>query len=134
MNLGINDILLAWFHGYLSNRTQSVVIKGEKSDAQYIDAGVPQGSALGPLLFQIYLNDIINNIASVVMLFADDTSMSLALRDPVLRGELLNADLEKKTTNDWVKTWKVKFNEDKTELLNTARDQTSYSNFKVYPS
>ena len=120
-SVGITGTLLHWFQYYLSNRTQCVVVKGEQSDKSIIDAGVPQGSVLGPLLFLIYINDIVKNITSVIKLFADDTSMSLALKDPVLRRDILNSDLEK--INNWAKQWKVKFNENKTELLNLTRDK-----------
>ena len=74
---------------------QATVIKGEKSDFKSVLAGVPQGSVLGLLLFLIYMNDIIvNNIESVIKLFADDTSFSLALNNPDSRAEILNHDLE----------------------------------------
>ena len=65
----------------------------------------------GPLLFLIYINDIVNNIESVIKLFADDTSLSLALNNPDSRAEILNHDLEQ--INEWTKIWKVSFNEDK---------------------
>lgn len=117
---GIRGKLLDWFKDYLSNRTQAVVIENEKSNYKRIPAGVPQGSVLGPLLFLIYINDIVEGIESNIKLFADDTSMSLALNNPDIRAEILNSDLEK--INSWAKRWKVKFNEQKTELLNFIRD------------
>ena len=74
---------------------QATVIKREKSDFKSVSAGVPQGSVLGPLLFLININDIVNNTESVIKLFADDTSLSLALNNPDSRTEILNHDLEK---------------------------------------
>ena len=100
---------------------QATVIKGEKSDFKSVSAGVPQGSVLGPLLFLIYINDIVNNIQSVIKLFADDTSLSLALNNPDSRAEILNHDLEK--INEWAEKWKVRFNEEKTKQLNFTRGQ-----------
>ena len=100
---------------------QATVIKGEKSDFKSVSAGVPQGSVLGPLLFLIYINDIVNNIQSVIKLFADDTSLSLALNNPDSRAEILSHDLEK--NNEWAKKWKVIFNEEKSEQLNFTRGQ-----------
>ena len=50
---GINGKLLDLFESYLSNRKQRVVINGSESDSGIVDAGVPQGTALGPLLILI---------------------------------------------------------------------------------
>jgi len=74
-SIGIRGNLLKWFHSYQTNRTQAFVIKGEKSVEKKILSGVPQGSVLGPLLFLIFINDIVRSIKSVIKLFADDTSM-----------------------------------------------------------
>ena len=63
------------FISYLSNRKQCVVIDGIKSDLVDIQAGVPQGSRLGPLLFLIYVNDIVIGLESEILLFADDCSL-----------------------------------------------------------
>ena len=90
---------------------QATVIKGEKSNFKSVSAGIPQGSVLGPLLFLIYFNDIVNNTESVIKLFADDTSLSLALNNPDSQAEILNDDLE--TINKWAKKWKVRFNKEK---------------------
>ena len=113
--IGIRGNLLDWFKNYLSGRSQAVVVKGETSNYLPVRAGVPQGSVLGPLLFIIYINDLPLNIQSIIKLFADDTSTYMSLEDVHQRTDILNSDLAKVT--DWAKTWKVKFNPLKTELM-----------------
>ena len=112
---GIRGQLLNWFCDYLHNRVQAVVLKGHTSTYLPLSAGVPQGSVLGPLLFLVYINDIVNDIESIIKLFADDTSMYLSLENCHVRTLTLNSDLKKIST--WAKLWKVKFNQSKTELM-----------------
>ena len=95
-------------HSYLTNRKQVVVVEGQKSDFADIKAGVPQGSRLGPLLFIIYMNDIINDIESDILIFADDTSLFATGSDPAETVAQLNRDLEK--NSNWATQLKVKFN------------------------
>ena len=52
--IGISGVLLSWFTDYLNNRTQCVVISGQVSNTTVLKSGVPQGSILGPLIFNLY--------------------------------------------------------------------------------
>ena len=72
---GISGNLLSWFASYLDNRRQRVVLPGANSRWNSIHAGVPQGSVPGPLLFLLFINDIVNDIGSSIRLFADDNSL-----------------------------------------------------------
>jgi len=61
---------------YFIDRKQFVKIDNEKSDFMSCDLGVPQGSVLGPLLFLVYINDIVKFLSDfTVKLFADDTTL-----------------------------------------------------------
>jgi hypothetical protein len=112
---GINNELLTWIENYLSNRKQSVFVGPECSEVLNISSGVPQGSALGPLLFLIYVNDIAENLLSVTRLFADDSSLSVSSNDLNYIESTLYSDLEK--MNEWSKQWLIKFNPNKTEVM-----------------
>ena len=64
-----------------------------------VHAGVPQGSILGPLLFLININDLLDNLTSNAKLFADDTSLFSVVHDVSTSAKNLNDDLKK--VNDW---------------------------------
>ena len=106
--IGIEGNFLETIGSYLASRKQVVVVDGVRSEPLEIKAGVPQGSRLGPLLFIIYMNDIIQDIESDILILADDTSLFATGSDPAETVVQLNKDLEKITT--WAKKWKVTFN------------------------
>ena len=62
---GIRGVAYQWIRSYLSNRTQYVSYEGHKSELLPIQCGVPQGSILGPLLLQYYVNDMCNEATEV---------------------------------------------------------------------
>ena len=78
---GISEDLLNILTDFLSNRKQRVVLNGQVSTWTSVNAGVPQRSILGPLLFLIYINDLSDNLSSNVKLFADDTSLFSVIHD-----------------------------------------------------
>ena len=110
---GISGNLFNLLENYLTNRYQRVVLNGISSDWKILEAGVPQGSVLGPLLFLIYINDLTDNISSEMRLFADDSSLFTRVEGVNHTQEKLVKDLE--TVSTWAYQWKMLFNPDITK-------------------
>ena len=94
--IGISGTFIDLFTSHLINRKQCVNIEGVKSTLADVKAGVPQGSRLGPLIFIIFINDIVENLESEILVFADDTTLLASGKDPTETSEILNRDLKKK--------------------------------------
>lgn len=108
-NYGVRGIALNWYKSYLTNRKQCVEIDGNTSTLKSITCGVPQGSILGPLLFLIYINDIVHvSPLMKFILFADDTN--LLLHDKNLPNLILKANTEIQKISDWLKVNKLSLN------------------------
>ena len=105
---GIDGDLLNWISDYLDDRKQRVVIRSFMSSFKRVDAGVPQGSVLGPLLFLIFVNDISYSLLSLTSLFADDSSLFCSAASiPDIEG-IINHDL--RILVAWANQWFIKFN------------------------
>ena len=95
---------------FLKDRTQRVTLNGQVSLSAGVNAGVPQGSILGPLLLLIYINDLADDLSSNAKLFADDKSLFSVIRDVETFANELNNDLYQ--INKWAFQWKMYFNLD----------------------
>jgi len=91
--IGFPYNLLIWLSDYLTNRTQNVVFKSAISRPVLVTSGVPQGSHLGPLLFNLFINDLPSVILhSNILMYADDVKLCLSFKD-CFYSDLLQADL-----------------------------------------
>ena len=111
-NNGITGSLNKWFSDYLTDRKQCVVINGHSSEYGTIEAGVPQGSVLGPLLFLIFIDDIKEGLESKISLFADDSLFYMVSNLHNTNKDVLDRDLIRIDT--WSKQWLVTFSIQKT--------------------
>ena len=93
--IGINQFILKWVQSYLTERKQYVAIEGSSSNILQVLSGVPQGSVLDPLLFIIYLDDVVSYISadSRINLFADDIALYRVINFPDSYAEL-QADID----------------------------------------
>ena len=90
---GISNYLLNILLNFLRNRKQRVMLNRHSSSWTSVNAGVPQGSILGPLIFLIYINDL-SDLSSNAKLFADDTSLFSVVHDMNASAIELNSDLK----------------------------------------
>jgi hypothetical protein len=126
---GIRNKSLELFSSYMTNRYQYVVLNNTESDLLPIKTGVPQGSILGPLLFIIYINDLVQ--ASKIfkpIIYADDTTLFTAIRaldTQINRSTILNQELSEIFT--WLKLNKLSLNCNKTKAMLFHKPQKKVS-------
>lgn len=96
---------------FLSHRTFQIKYQNELSEFHPIKAGVPQGSVLGPILYQLYTTDIPKSDKTTIATFADDTAILASDDDPNVASRHLQEHLI--MIEDWAKKWKIKINENK---------------------
>jgi len=102
---GIHGHLLQWLSAFLRNRTQRVTVNGAFSDSVSVKSSVPQGSVLGPLLFLVYINDIVDcvqNMPVCIKLFADDVKVYCSVSDTASLQVALN------NISAWAAKWQLR--------------------------
>lgn len=123
MKLNFPTYLIKLIASYLQDRSFQVSHGSSLSSARPIKAGVPQGSLLGPTLFNIYINDMPRTPGVDIALYADDT----ALVAQSLRGNLASRRLQLALDNleTWYELWRIKVNVSKSNaVLFTKRRKT----------
>ena len=93
-NIGISNTALDWFTSYLSYRTYSTSIDTSITDPRPITCGVPQGSVLGPILFNIYISPLLHLLDNYPDIYfhtyADDLQLYCHLPEPNKNIDKLN--------------------------------------------
>jgi hypothetical protein len=129
---GVRGIALEWFRDYLSNRKQYVYFNNVSSNLMDVTCGVPQGSILGPLLFILYVNDIVNcsNVLYFI-LFANDTNIFYANNNHNDLMNIVNSELRK--LSEWFKANKLSLNIKKTHyiIFKNRKKSCFESNFHI---
>ena len=132
-HLGLLARSLRWFKLYLSDRRQCVYINGEVSETHPVDLGVPQGSILGPLLFNVYINSLPTAVTkSELILYADDAVLVFAASTPQELNDALRRDFN--LISDWYIDNKLTLNAKKTKLMLSGGKTmlSQFNNFQFF--
>ena len=84
--LGFSGSFLKWMINYLSDRRHFVQIDDRRSDMAHVAFGVPQGSILGPVIFNLYVADLQSNVDCQCLQYADDTTLYIHTKVSDLSG------------------------------------------------
>ena len=113
---GIRGITESWFEDYLRNRKQIVKYNQVRSKEMTIKSGVPQGSRLGPILFQLYINDIEHcSELLAFILFADDTNIFYSNSCLKSLNSIIQTEINK--VAEWLNVNKLSLNVTKTKFI-----------------
>ena len=112
---GIRGNTHAWISDFLHNRSQCVLVDGQKSSESHVTSGVPQGSVLGPLLFLIFINDLPQSVTtSTTRLFADDSVLYQRITSA---HDAANLQKDLDALQEWESKWLMRFNAKKCQVL-----------------
>lgn len=129
IKLKINPVIIRWVSSFLTGRCQRVILNGERSALTAVTSGVPQGSVLGPALFILFVNDIVDCVSnSTIRLFADDTLIYHPIVGPVSVTEL-QEDLDRIAL--WAETNKMRFNASKSNLISFGKNTADPQVYKL---
>ena len=127
---GVRGVELQWFESFLRGRSQAVRLNGVTSESLDLTAGVPQGSVLGPLLFNIVINDLFLSHGLTSVSYADDCTVIASSRDCDELVTKVNLQLNRIQT--WLNANKMKLNVEKTKFMYfTNRKRKSTASIKI---
>ena len=129
---GLDSHACSLIQSYLTNRKQRVKIATEKSSWGKLTRGVPQGSLTGPLLFNIYLNDLLHQISKMCTIYnyADDNSLSYHHENPQVVKDVLEGASH--CALKWFKENFMLANPDKFQaIVLSRRPEPSIASFKI---
>lgn len=122
-DINLPDIFIAWIEDYLTERAQFVSVDGNNSSFLPVTSGVPQGSVLGPLLFLLYVNDIVNVVlpGTQIRLYADDCVL---FRQVTCTNDQHNLNFSLNNILNWCNEHGMALNVQKTVYLCVTRTKT----------
>ena len=124
--IGIGGKLIKWLEDWIANRRQRVEIEGEFSEWVMVLSSVLQGSVLGGILFNIFIDDIdeaIRDLLTLIYKFADDTKLAKIIKN------IQDAIRMQRNLDDlcrWAEKWKMSFNAKKCKVMHHGRSNIRF--------
>uniref|UniRef100_A0A8C3FC47 Reverse transcriptase domain-containing protein n=1 Tax=Chrysemys picta bellii TaxID=8478 RepID=A0A8C3FC47_CHRPI len=122
--MGLDMKIQWWIRNWLMGRLQRVVLKGELSGWREVTSGVPQGSVLGPILFNLFITDLGTNCRSGLIKFADDTKLGGIANSEEDR-DILQGDFNDLV--NWSNRNRMKFNSEKCKVMHLGMTNKNFS-------
>ncbi|CAM5073177.1 unnamed protein product [Natator depressus] len=113
-----------WIRNWLTGRLQRVLLKGELSGWREVTSGVPQGSVLGPILFNLFITDLGTKSGSVLIKFADDTKLG-GTANLEKDQDIIQEDLDDLV--NWSNSNRMKFNSEKCKVMHLGINNKNFS-------
>ncbi|CAM4504902.1 unnamed protein product [Lepidochelys kempii] len=122
--MGINRKIERWIRNWLKGRLQWVLLNGELSGWRKVTSEVPQGSVLGPILFNLFITDLGTKSGSVPIKFADDTKLG-GIANLEKDRDILQEDLDDLV--NWSNSNRMKFNSEKCKVMHLGINNKNFS-------
>lgn len=117
---GIQGDLIELLENYLSGRTLQVAVGGQNSQQYPITASVPQGSVLGPVLWNIFINDLLESHPEISA-YADDSTLTKSYHREDCPLVITQINNKLRSITEWGNKWQVKFAPEKTQAMVISR-------------
>ncbi|CAM5111507.1 unnamed protein product [Natator depressus] len=122
--MGINMKIERWIRNWLTGRLQRVILKGELSGWREVPSGVPQGSVLGPILFNLFITGLGTKSGSVLIKFADETKLG-GIANLERDRDIIQEDLNDLV--NWSNSNRMKFNGEKCKVMHLGINNKNFS-------
>ncbi|CAM4378502.1 unnamed protein product [Caretta caretta] len=122
--MGINMKIERWIRNWLTGTLQRIILKGELSGWREVTSGVPQGSVLGPILFNLFITDLSTKSGSVLIKFADYTNLG-GIANLEKDWDIIQEDLDNLV--NWSNSNRMKFNSEKCKVMHLGINNKNFS-------